>query len=460
MESKMKTLKIVLIGAGSREFSRGLVNDLILEKGLWRSFNVELALCDIDEDALDIMEGYALRAVKTSGSAVTIIKSTDRKVLLPDADFVLLAVELKRMELWEQDFRVPLGLGMKHIYGENGGPGALFHTLRNYENIFPILTDMETFCPQAFLINFTNPEARILTAILKTTKIRAIGLCHGFYDFYNFTSKVLDRDYEELDIRTAGMNHFFSYYKIADKLTGKDLIPIFEEKIRENPEILPPLTRYFWETFGALGIDSDHHMGEYVGFGEDKFDALWEFGFDKNRVLPSTRVDSYLSFQAWRYHIDVRDYVNKKPGGHIDELVEGRADITLRDIVSSGELAIPVIADIMLDRNNWRPAVNVLNTEGYIPNLSVDGCIEVPARFNKAGIHPETVPPLNEGFAAQIRLQHTIQKLTLEAWEKKSKKYLLQALLLDPVVRSTEKAERLIKIMFDLQSDYLPEFHN
>lgn len=454
----MKALKIVLIGAGSREFSRGLVNDLILEKDLWKTFEVELALCDIDSKALDIMESYALRAVKTAGTSIKITKSVNREDLLPGADFVLLAVELKRMELWEQDFRVPLGLGMKHIYGENGGPGALFHTLRNYENIFPILNDMESLCPQAYMINFTNPEARILSAILSETKIRAIGLCHGFYDFYNFVAKVLERDYNTLDIRTAGMNHFFSYYKIEDKSSGEDLIPLFEQKIRDNPDILPPLTRYFWETFGALGIDSDHHMGEYVGFAEDKFDALWEFGFDKNRVLPGGEVDSYLSFQAWRFHMDVRDYVKGSPQHHIDSLVEGRTEIKSEDIISSGELAIPVIADIMLDRNEWRPAVNVLNSEGYIPNLATDGCIEVPARFNKDGIFPETVPPLAEGFAAQIRLQHSIQKLILQGWQTKSRKLLLQALLLDPVVHSTEKAEKLLDIMFDLQKDYIPEF--
>lgn len=454
----MKPLKIVLIGAGSREFSRGLVNDLIVEKELWSGFEVELALCDIDPKALDVMEGYARRAVKAAGIPVRIAKSVDRKELLPGADFVLLAVELKRMELWEQDFRVPLGLGMKQIYGENGGPGALFHTLRNYENIFPILSDMEALCPEAYLINFTNPEARILTAVLKETKIRAIGLCHGFYDFYNFVARVFAGDYHELDIRTAGMNHFFTYYKIADRATGEDLIPQFEEKIRENPGLLPPLTRQFWETFGVLGIDSDHHMGEYIGFAEDKFDTLWEFGFDKNRVLPTGEVDSYLSFQAWRYHMDVREYVNQRPGAHIDDIVEGRKAITPADITPSGELAIPVIADIMLDRNNWRPAVNVLNTEGYIPNLAADGCIEVPARFNKEGIWPETVPALPEGFAAQIRLQHSIQKLILEAWQKKSRKLLLQALLLDPVVRSVEKAEQLIDIMFDLQSDYISRF--
>jgi alpha-galactosidase len=103
--------------------------------------------------------------------------------------------------------------------------------------------------------------------------------------------------------------------------------------------------------------------------------------------------------------------------------------------------------------------VNVLNTEGYIKNLSREGCIEVPAIVDAHGIHPEFVGSLPEGFAAQIRLQHSIQKLLVEAYQRKSKKLLLQALLLDPVVDSAVNAKKLLEYMLEIQSEYLPEFH-
>ena len=107
----------------------------------------------------------------------------------------------------------------------------------------------------------------------------------------------------------------------------------------------------------------------------------------------------------------------------------------------------------------WRESVNILNTEGYIENLSKEGCIEVPAIVDANGIHPEFVGSLPEGFAAQIRLQHSIQKLLVEAYQQHSKKLLLQALLLDPVVDSAINAEKLLECMLEIQAGYLPEFH-
>ena len=127
-------------------------------------------------------------------------------------------------------------------------------------------------------------------------------------------------------------------------------------------------------------------------------------------------------------------------------------------IKESGELAVPLIADILFDRHQYREAVNVLNTQGYIENLARDSCVEVPAFVDSQGIHPEFVGCLPEAFAAQIRLQHSIQKLLVEAYVKKSKKILLQALLLDPLVNSAKNASNLLDYMLDLQSEYLPEF--
>jgi len=455
----MESLKIVIIGAGSREFSRGLIHDLYLEKELLESRAVTLGLCDINRESLDVMTGYAERVNRLFGSPVQILSSTDRTELLAGADFVLIAVEQNRMDLWEQDFRIPQSFGFKQVYGENGGPGSLFHTLRNYNIYFPILEDIKKLCPDTWLLNFTNPEARILTAILRHTEIKALGLCHGFYDFYHFIGKVFDRPYEEFDIRTAGMNHFFTFYKIEEKSTGKDMIPLLKEKLRENPDLLPPLARYMWEKFDVIGIDSDHHIGEYIPYAHEFAGLHWEFGIEKRKVLKDSRfVDSNVTFQAWRYNVDVRTYLDGPYGKKIQDQLENRVDVTLDDIQSSGELAVPVIADMILDRKNWRPAVNVLNTEGYIENLDRDACIEVPAMVDKTGVHPETVGPLDEAFAAQIRLQNSIQKITAEAWNKRSRKLLLQALLLDPVVDSAVQAEKMLDYMLEIQEDYLPRF--
>ncbi|PIE34288.1 hypothetical protein CSA56_07840 [candidate division KSB3 bacterium] len=454
-----ENIKIVLIGAGSKEFSRGLIHDLVLDQELPQAVQVEVVLVDIHPKRLQTMLNYAQRCVEVTGAPISFSATENREEALPGADFVLLSVAIGRMDLWEQDFRIPLSFGMRHIYGENGGPGALFHALRNYKLIFPILRDIEQLCPEAYLINFTNPEARILTIILKLTHIKAIGLCHGFYGFHNLAGKVLGRPTEELDIRTAGMNHFYTYYHISEKKSGNDLIPEFEQKISENPEVLEPLNRFLWETFRIVGYDSDHHVGEYVGYAHEFTGMQWEFGIEKRKVLQTDDlVTSWTAFEAWRRDLDVGALLASDILHVDDEYLYGQRMPDENVLIKSGELAVPVIGDIVLDRKMWRASVNVLNTEGYIDNLSRDGCIEVPATVDANGIHPEFVGNLPEGFAAQIRLQHSIQKLLIDAYQQKSKQLLLQALLLDPVVDSAVNAKKFLDYMLKIQADYLPEF--
>jgi alpha-galactosidase len=458
-EIMKENIKIVLIGAGSKEFSRGLIHDLVLDNELSQAAQIDVVLVDINTKSLQTMLGYARRCVEVTGSPIKFSATENREEALPGADFVLLSVAIGRMDLWEQDFRVPLSFGMRHIYGENGGPGAVFHALRNYHLIFPILHDIERLCPEAYLINFTNPEARILTAILTLTKIKAIGLCHGFYDFHHLVSRVLERPVEDLDIRTAGMNHFYTYYHISEKHSGKDLIPAFEQKLSETPDMLAPLVRFLWETFGMIGYGSDQHIGEYIGYAHEFTGASWEFGIENRKVLQTDDpVTSWTAFEAWRRNMDVGALLASDILQVDDEYLHGQRMPDTEVLVRSGELAVPVIGDIVLNREILRAAVNVLNTEGYIDNLSREGCIEVPAIVDAEGVHPEFIGSLPEGFAAQIRLQHAIQKLLVEAYQQKSKKLLLQALLLDPVVDSAVNAQKFLEYMLNIQVDYLPEF--
>ncbi|MFZ2780421.1 MAG: hypothetical protein WAZ31_00065 [Rectinemataceae bacterium] len=456
MQQERASKKIVLIGAGSKEFSGGLINDLALEAKLARSVALELWMVDIDPDALAVMAGYAKKAFSLMGADIAVHATIDRTEALPGADFVLLAVEQRRMELWEQDFRLPLAFGMEHIYGENGGPGALFHTLRNYEIVFPIVADIEKFCPSALLINFTNPEARILKGILTLTRVKAVGLCHGFYSFHSLVGKMLGRDTAELDIRTAGMNHFYTYYRISDRKTGENLAAKFEEALERNPDALEPFVRHFWKTFGTIGYNSDHHVGEYVPYSKEFTGLRWLFGLEGQKVQPGLPyADANVRFQAWRYKKSVAEYLRAKPDRHLEAVLADRETLVPSDITGSGELAVPLMAAMSLGETRFLNSVNILNTGGYIPNLDRNACIEIPACVQNGEIIPDSAPPLPEGFAAQVRLQHSIQALIVEAYRTRSRKLLLQALLLDPVVTSASKAQDFLDAGFELQSSYL-----
>ena len=157
--------------------------------------------------------------------------------------------------------------GIRHCLGENGGPGALFFTLRTIPVIMDIVRDMEELCPYATFLNFSNPESRIILAVSKYSKIQAMGLCHGIFMGRGAVSEILGRKYEEVEVLGAGMNHFQWLLSIREKETGKDLYPEFKEKEKDFCPDYMPYSRKMYNAFGLWPTCSDDHLGEYQAYG-------------------------------------------------------------------------------------------------------------------------------------------------------------------------------------------------
>jgi len=428
-------LKIAAIGMGT-SFGQGIVSEVLRTKR-FDELGARLALVDVDEGALERMRRFAMLVKEHCGSHVQVEATTDRRTALEGAKYVFTAFAIKRYPLWEQDFRLPLAYGFKHVLGENGGPGAAFHALRNLAVLIPICRDMEELCPEAFLLNYTNPEARMIRAVADLTKVRGVGLCHGVFDAIRGAAAILERSPKELEVIAGGLNHFFWVMKIADKKTGEDLYPALRRRMLDDPECpyAPPMLRKMVELYGHYSYPSDDHIGEYVSFAHEFAGVKWHYGQEARAVPPEqpvpqpSRLEQYLSG-------------------------ERKIEEAMRD---SGELGVPIIRAMELKEKLWADAVNVPNREGYVRDLSADTVVEVPAWVDEKGVHPQAIPPLPEALAAFCRTQGSIQKLIVEAYAERSKRKLLQALLLDPVVHSVANAERLIDDMLELQRDYLPE---
>jgi alpha-galactosidase len=428
-------VKIVIIGAGSASFGRGMIADTLQAEAL-RDSDLLLCLVDLDTNALEQMNSFAHKVKAHVGSNAEILATTDRTDCLPGADYILTAVSIHRYPLWEQDFRIPLSHGFRHPLGENGGPGALFHSLRSLELIMPICRDIERLCPEALLLNFTNPEARVLDAILHLTRVNAVGLCHGVYNAIRFVSTYLDIPEDKFELTSAGMNHFYFVLSVVDKLTGEDLLPGLLDKVRNDESFPQSVWKKFIDIFGWLTYNSDDHIGEYVSYGAEFTGTKWHYGqesYPVRKIQPGPR-------------LSLDTYIKGKP---LDEWA----------LRNSGEVAIPVICAIEKDQKTRIDAVNVLNCEGYIENLPRSAVIEIPAYADTKGLHPVTVGSLPEAPAAYIRTQLSIQKLITEAYKTQSKNLLLQALLLDPFVNSIVEAEKMLDEMLEMQSQFLPEFH-
>src|SRR6266496_5052704 len=274
-------MKVVVVGAGSRQFGRGLFADLAMTTEL-RGHGLELSLVDLDERRLDRMTTLARRFAEHTGADYRIACTPEIRDALPGADFVVISVARDRYPLWEQDYRVPNAFGFKQILGENGGPGALFHALRSLNVLVPMCRTIEELAPNALVLNYTNPEMRVLHAIGTLTNVRAFGLCHGVFSAQQLAARYLEATRDDLHFTSAVMNHLYAVLSVVDKRTGEERMPEVIEKALADPKA-PPLFRRFIELFGVMSYPSDDHIGEYVPWGAEYHDGRWLYGQEVRR---------------------------------------------------------------------------------------------------------------------------------------------------------------------------------
>ncbi len=421
-------MKTTIIGAGSASFGLGSLRDAVRQQELRGS---TLVLVDLDPEALDRMARLAQLMSEAAGARLKIQATTDRRKALRGADFVVTAFAVNRDALWKLDYQVPLKHGIKQVNGENGGPGGLFHTLRNVPIILGIARDMEELCPDALLINFSNPESRLCMAVDRYTSIRAIGLCHGIHGQLGQLSRVMGVPCENLDCKAAGLNHFTWIQDLRLKDTGKDAYPLLREKLADFDPAFEPFQRYLFQRFGLYPSPGDNHSGEYVAWA-------WEFGV-----------------RGWDFEAGAR--YREEQAKRIEALLSGSESVKKLVTRPSGERAFPIIGGILSNSNHLELAVNIPNN-GCIPNLPADAIVEVPAVISGAGVQGLRVDPLPEGIAALCNTQVEVQRLAVDAAVLGSRELALQALLADPVVQSYSAAEKTLDELLALEAEYLPQF--
>jgi len=410
--------RIVLIGAGSAQFGLGTLTDLFQSEPLRGS---TIVLHDINPQALERVLKLGQEYAQTHNLPYTLEATTSRPEALKGADFCIISIEVgNRFLLWEQDWYIPLQYGIRQVYGENGGPGGLFHSLRIIPPILEICGDVMRLCPEAYVFNFSNPMSRICTTVKrKYPDLRLTGLCHEIASMERHLPYILERPFEEVEIVAGGLNHFSFLLEARERATGKDLYPEIRAKAPAYFEGKPErgLFRMLFERFGYLPITTDSHMGEYIQWAWDVVDHK-----------------GILDFYAW-----YKRYCAEKI-------------FTIGE--PSHERVVPMIEAIVTGQPSEELAVNVMNA-GYIAELPNDIVVEVPATVDGKGVHPHKLPTLPKGIAGLLRNQVAVHDLTAEAVLTGSKEAALQALLVDPVVHSARAAEQALETIIERQSEYL-----
>ena len=231
-------------------------------------YGSEIVLVDINAAKLERMHRLAQRLNEIWQTGFRITAATDRREALPGAGIVVTSVERSHYEMWKLDIEIPEKHGCRRLYGENGGPGGLFHTLRQVPLLMEIAHDMERLCPNAWLLNLSNPESRLCLALTRYTKIKNVGICLGAYITQNNLARtVLGLAQDDIDIKVAGINHCHWVMDVRRKGTGEDLYPEVRRRIEAVDPAWEPLSRECLRRFGCFPGPADTHVGEYLGWG-------------------------------------------------------------------------------------------------------------------------------------------------------------------------------------------------
>ena len=455
-------MKIVLVGAGSREFGPASIRDILLSDPLCEG-GIEIALVDTDPSGLPRTQAYAEAVAARLHRTATIASTTHLPDALPGADAVIVAIEINRYFYWAQDFHVPRTFGFRQTYGENGGPGGLFHALRNMGPTIEIARAMEEHCPDAWLVNYTNPLTKLCEAVARLTGIRVVGLCHGVFHGIEQMARILELPPGRLDAQASGLNHFTWFGSVTDRETGEDLYPRLRERERAG-DIMHDwdelaLSRILFRVFDRFPSPGANHIGEYIRWaGEFLASSALQFFYDPAEGHPWETGE----VPTWIYNLGDNPtdtpLFPEQPRGRAragrEERAEGEHESP--PITPSGELAVPLLEGILCGEERQLDAVNVPNA-GYVPGLPDGTVVEVPATANRSGLHPIAMPSLPEAILALLRTQASINRLLVDAFRQRSRHTLLQALLLDPTTESYRQAVSLINEMFRLQRDVLPD---
>jgi alpha-galactosidase len=448
----MEPIIISLVGAGSRSFGLETVRDVLLSEALAQR-RVELRLMDILADSLLDIGRYAKSLVEKLGRNAEVSTTTALEAVLEGAQFVVTAVEVERSLYWAQDFHIPCKYGFRQVFAENGGPGSLFHGLRAMKAMIPIAHAMERICPDAILLNYTNPMHKVCDAIATLSKSQCIGLCHGVWMGMEQVAYILDKPVHEMEMEACGINHFSWFQTIRDRRTGEDLYPRLREAERGGDWLADwheiGLARILLRRFGLYPSPASNHFGEYIGWAHEFCANELDWFYDPADGPPwyKGKVPEYMSVQD--------AYGTERP---FKKQEQESQPIEEQPLEPSGELAIPIVESIACSEHRQLDAINVRNG-GYIPNLPDGMVVEVPATSDGTGVRPKRMQSLPEPIAAMIRLQGSINKLLVEAFAEESKGKLLQAVLLEPTVTSYRGAVEMVNEMLALQRDVLPPIH-
>ncbi len=430
--------KITYIGAGSAVFARQVITDILAIDGL---DDGEIALVDIDEKRLDLARQLVAKLIERSGKSYKLEATTSRNDVLPGSDYVVNSIEVAGLQNVRHDYDIPLKYGVDQCIGDTIGPGGIFKALRTGPAWLEICADVQQRCPNALVLNYTNPMSILTLAALRATDLHVVGLCHSVQGTSMQLAGYLNVPYPELTWECAGINHNAWFTRLEHN--GADMYALLREKARDADVYESDPVRF--ETMLHLGCfvtQSSGPFSEYVPWFRKRPDLIARYTRAGYRGESGFYANNWPTWRA-------------KADEWIRDLIDERKPIPS---TRSSEYASYIVEAKELDR----PQVvygNVRN-DALIDNLP-DGCVEVACLVDKRGIQPCHFGPLPEQCAALNRQHMAVHELMVGALLERDREEAVRALMLDPLtaaVCSLGEIRSMFDEMWVAQKEFLPSY--
>ncbi len=438
-------MKIAFMGAGSTVFARNVIGDCMCTPALCES---EFALYDIDEKRLKESETI-LSAINRNvndgrGRITTFLGEAERKDALRGADFVVNAIQVGGYEPCTViDFEIPKKYGLRQTIADTMGIGGIMRALRTIPVMKAFADDMEEVCPDAWLLNYSNPMAMLTGYMLRHTKVKTVGLCHSVQGCSKDLLKKLgmeDKIEGRVD-RIAGINHMAWLLELHDK-DGNDLYPEIKRRAKEKnaTEKHEDMVRFdYIDKLGYYCTESSEHNAEYNPFYiKSRYPEMIE---EFNIPLDEYPRRCVNQIEGWEKERD-------------EILADGKITHERSEEYAS------YIMEAIVTNKPYKIGGNVLNN-GLIENLPAEACVEVPCLVDGSGITPCYMGKLPLQLAAMNSSNIYPQLLTIEAAATKKKQYIYNAAMMDPLTGgelNIKDIYAMVDELLEAHKDFLPEY--
>jgi alpha-galactosidase len=436
--------KITFIGAGSLGFTEDLVRDILTFPLLQ---DATLALMDINKERLQFAHTAVNKIINAGSYPAKVTATLDRADALKDADVVLTTILAGSTEIWRHDIEIPKKYSVDTNVGDTRGPSGIFRFLRTLTPMLDIVRDMEKVCPQAVLLNYTNPMAMLCSALQRQTHIPVTGLCHSVQGTAMMLADWIGAPYDQVTYTCAGINHQAWYLNF--RWNGQDAYPLIYKAVTERPEVYnEEIVRN--EMYLALGYyvtESSGHNSEYNWWFRKRPDLIEKF------CLHGT------GWNPGEYAYILKEYQNNEATWKDQVKSRLASPLTAEDLQRGQEYAAYII-NALKGGEMFKFNGNVPNTD-LITNLPNGACVEVPVVVDRAGFHPIHVGALPPECALLTQLSSGIEELAIQGALTGDPVAIYRAIAHDPLtasVLSLAEIRQMVNELFAQHKDYLPMF--